>query len=344
MRTTQASPKKGGSVTPKACELRLAKLRKRLPDHLVVEFLDNAPAAAPVQEALSMAVPKTTAQVQHTAYTAYRDERLPVLTAAHPLATKLELDSRMQTGWRRLDAVSMEALHARAAAANSIAPRSVLQKVEVLPPMPLTYDKPVPLFAPTSPRGPLPFGHVLLDGGDRVQACIPTMWPLRIAPWQFRTDRHPDWAPANAPPRVGKAYEVGDVWRTLTVATLAADIAAFLKDELQTADPPIVTLLHATLCEGKVSRCYALAPEATVKAVDLFNLAACNESDTATKQLIVTTILPVSPPPDAPRQPHMPLVPIERRRPPSPAAPVLPLPIQLPDPQPQPPVQEQPVP
>ena len=92
----------------------------------------------------------------------------------------------MQTGWRRLDAVSMEALHARAAAANSIAPRSVLQKVEVLPPMPLTYDKPVPLFAPTSPRGPLPFGHVLLDGGDRAQACIPTMWPLRIAPWQLR--------------------------------------------------------------------------------------------------------------------------------------------------------------
>ena len=91
-------------MTPKVCEHRLAELRKRLPDHLVVEFLDNAPAAAPVQEALSMAVPKTTAQVQHTAYTAYRDERLPVLTAAHPLATKLELDSRMQTGWRRLDA------------------------------------------------------------------------------------------------------------------------------------------------------------------------------------------------------------------------------------------------
>ena len=181
MRTTYASPKKSGSSTIAACEHRLRELRKRLPDHLVVEFLDNAPAAAPVQEALSMAVPKTTAQVQHTAYTAYRDERLPVLTAAHPLATKLELDSRMQTGWRRLDAVSMEALHARAAAANSIAPRSVLQKVEVLPPMPLTYDKPVPLFAPTSPRGPLPFGHVLLDGGDRVQACIPTMWPLRIA-------------------------------------------------------------------------------------------------------------------------------------------------------------------
>ena len=92
------------------CEHRLAELRKRLPDHLVVEFLDNAPAAAPVQEALSMAVPKTTAQVQHTAYTAYRDERLPVLTAAHPLATKLELSTvacrrdgadSTQSAWRR---------------------------------------------------------------------------------------------------------------------------------------------------------------------------------------------------------------------------------------------------
>ena len=65
MRTTHA--KKGGSVTPKACEHRVAELRRRLPAHLVIEFLDKSPAAAPVREALPMAAPEKTIKIAHTA-------------------------------------------------------------------------------------------------------------------------------------------------------------------------------------------------------------------------------------------------------------------------------------
>ena len=122
-------------MTPESCRFRVAELRKRLPcnsRHRVPR--QRARRRTRARGAIDGGTKDDCVGAAHTAYTAYRDERLPVLTAAHPLATKLELDSRMQTGWRRLDAVSMEALHARAAAANSIAPRSVLQKVEVLPP------------------------------------------------------------------------------------------------------------------------------------------------------------------------------------------------------------------
>jgi len=131
----------------------------------------------------------------------------------------------------------------------------------------LDYDHPTPLHFNAKGGVPLPYGHTLVencaDGMPQVNigtaAVIPSEWPLQIAPSQFQLrDAH------GARLNVTRTYEVSDVCRETTVATLLADVRGFLKLAFRSRlSPAAVDALQLIAARREKSAYVPLSPSST---------------------------------------------------------------------------------